>query len=135
MKTVTILSTLLCVLGVGPAAFGAPGLAQMEGRVLDDRHRPFLAAHTWVKAFTKAGAVADQAPVDETGHYILLVEPGEYLVRVSVDGEDFQGEQVTLAVEPLKKDLFVSSRANKAEQSRQARHRPQKAAMRPDHMS
>jgi hypothetical protein len=125
MKAAIILPMLLCSFVALPA-WATPGLAQLEGRVLDERsHLPLPPGLTWVLAYAKDLAEpADKAPVDEKGNYILLVDPGQYSVRVLVDGKAIREESVTVAQGPLNKDFLVAApaRTTKKERRRHALH-------------
>jgi hypothetical protein len=77
---------LLLISGVFSASQAEAGNARssLRGRVLDQNGAAIPGAKVVAKATTGSGSVS--AITDQNGEFALLLEPGEYTVRVTVNG-------------------------------------------------
>jgi hypothetical protein len=111
MNPLKIVAACLPLLLAAPA-FAAPALGEIGGRVLDETtHRPVTAPGTvWIQAFEKGHSeVADAAPVEENGRYILLLQPGEYSIQVLVNGREVEHNDLTVDEHPISMDFTVQA--------------------------
>jgi hypothetical protein len=88
---------------------------------------PAMSEAVWVQAYEPGHSEpVDSAPVEEDGRYILLVEPGQYSLRVTRNGQPVQQEELKVADDAVFRDFLVPRHEKggaELKATRPARHR------------
>jgi hypothetical protein len=132
MNPLRMIATCLPLLLAAPA-LAAPGLAAVGGKVLDEKtHQPpAMSDGIWVQAYEVGhSSPADAAPVEGDGRYTLLVEPGEYAIRVTRNGVVIRRDELKVTDAPVSLDFLVPGQAHRELASKARRTAPSRPSSR-----